>query len=143
WSANVKIVIRQFQPVAARSRQQLAVAVDGGVEARHVELLRLRSERLIRECIEWSGPGYDAKERGQQSRPEARPLVRRTPVLFVAGAREVVEELLARNAGNFPPDLLLFDLPRHFGQGRKDGSHGAAVRSDRQIHTQEHGLELH
>ena len=28
-----------------------------GVEARQIELLRLLSERLIRKCFRWSGPG--------------------------------------------------------------------------------------
>ena len=70
-------------------------------------------------------------------------LIGGAPVLLVAGAGQIVEKLLARDAGSILPDLLTLDLPGDFGQGRKNRPDRPPVRSDGEIEVQEHLLDPH
>ena len=65
------------------------------------------------------------------------------PVLLVARARQIVEEFLAVDAGSLAPDLPALDLPRDFGQGRKECPDRPAVRSDREIDVEKYLLDPH
>ena len=142
--SHIEIVIGQAEVGrAADPGQQFAIPVDRRVEAGHVQLFGLRRQLLERQRFERADSGHDVEKAGQDSRPETRPLIGRAPVLFVAGAGQIVEEFLAGDARGILPDLLALDLPGDFGQGRKDGPDRPPVGSDRQIEVEEYLLDPH
>ena len=88
------------------------------------------------------GPPWARWEKARQDfRPHTRPSIRGAPVLLVAGAGQIVQKLLAGDAGSILPDLLTLDLPCDFGQGRKHRPYRTAVRSDGEIEVEEHLLD--
>src|SRR4030095_9336319 len=122
--------------------QQLAITVDGRVEARHVQLFRFRRQFFKCQRFERTYTRHDSEKSRQYSRSNSRPLIAGSPILFVAGTRQIVKEFLSCDTRDFLPDLLALDLPRNFGKCGKDRPDRAAVRSDREIEIQEEGLDL-
>jgi len=69
-------------------------------------------------------------------------VVLRSPLLFVARAGEIVQKLLARDAGNLFLKLVLLETPRHARHARNDGAHGVPIGSQRQGHISEYVLHF-
>ena len=83
-----------------------------------------------------------AEEEGEDARADARLLVLVVPLLLVAGAREIVEELLARDAGARLSQLVLFQVPGDLGHLGNDRADGMPERPEGEVEAGEHVLQF-
>src|SRR6266849_8983985 len=77
--SHINIVIGEFKPVPTHRGKILAIAVNGRVEAGHVQLFGLGCQRFECQRLEWAYVGYNPEGRGQQSRTDAWFLISSSP----------------------------------------------------------------
>ena len=82
------------------------------------------------------------KRKVSNLRAKAGLVVLRSPLLFIARAREIVEKLLARDAGDLFLELVLLEAPCHSRHARNDRPDGIPVGSEREGHISEHILHF-
>src|ERR1700676_2120906 len=108
----------------AQVRQESSVAIEGDVKAFFEEFFGLRSWGTKGEDSQRANFGKDAVEKRERGVAKTRFAVIPSPLLFIAGARDIVEKFLARNSGQVLLDIILLEFPGNscgFGNERADG----------------------
>src|SRR5262249_40926111 len=122
--ADIEIVVRKREVSGPDGGQETAIAVERGVEAGFEELLGFWRRSAEGEYFERPDLGDETEQERPDFLGEVRTTVVLAPMLLIAGARKVVEELVAGGAGGFVLDFILLDLPGH---SCRFGNHAANV----------------
>src|SRR5579864_8175332 len=128
--ADVKIVVEQLQAILADFFQQAAIAVHSGIEAGLKHALGLRRGCFELQNAQRSHLRQNLVEKGEDMIPESRALIVLTPLMFVAGTRQVVEKFLAGDARNILLDFVLLQSPCHAGRAWNQVADIAAVGAE-------------
>src|SRR5579864_3347155 len=112
-------------------KQRLAM-LDGSVEAGHEHLFHFRCRHPNFEHPEGADLGYDPNQECHELGAKAGLMVLRSPFLFITRAGEIVEKLLARDAGNLFLELGLFKAPGYAGHTRNDRADAISVGAKRE-----------
>src|ERR1051326_4428256 len=127
--------------IAADPLIRTFVAINRGIEALLEHLFGLRRWHPEREPAQrtdlWQQLGAQLDQTPKES---GRPVIR-TPLPRVVRLREVVKELLPGRPRLIPHDLVLLQLPCHFGYVRQQLAHRKSIGSQRQIERPEHVLQ--
>src|SRR5713226_1352774 len=109
--AEIEIVVRHIQAVFKNFLQQLAVAVESGVEAGLKHLFRLRRRCAELKYFKRTKLGKQLVEKSEEALARRGLAIALAPLVLIVRPREIVEKFSLGDVGNVVLDFVFLERP--------------------------------